>query len=533
MNHVPRRPAARRGPIVAALLATVLGLTACADTRLRRRRARPARRPPARSSSSPRTPSAATTSSSWRSRAPSTVADDENLDLRVFESTDPTSIQQNVEAAVREKPDIVVGLTFSLQDAFATVPADNPDQQFLLVDACPEPQPENVTCAAFREHEAAYLAGVEAGLLSQTRRSAWSPRWTPRSSAAGSTPSPPARPASNPDGRPPRRCSSAATTRSVTRPAARRRRQVLADQGVDQVLAAASGSNVGAFEVAAAGGFQAYGVDVNECESAPGTGGRQRAQARRRRAGRRGRPQILDGDAGGFKVYGLAEDGVGLTALEDDVDYSGLPHRRPPGRDRAGRGGPAADHRRHGRPWTTRPLDDRLPPDDAGPAAGDPPRGRAPRHHQAVRARRRRRRRGPVLERGTVHAVVGENGAGKSTLMSVLYGLHRPDAGTGAARRARAAAALPAGRDRRRARHGAPALPAVRLADRRRERGLPRRAAAGSALLRPAGRRAPGRGALRAVRASTSTRGAGRTRCPSACASGSRSSRRCTGRPRC
>ena len=34
-----------------------------------------------------------------------------------------------------------------------------------------------------------------------------------------------------------------------------------------------------------------------------------------------------------------------------------------------------------------------------------------------------------VLERGTVHAVVGENGAGKSTLMSVLYGLHRPDAG--------------------------------------------------------------------------------------------------------
>ncbi|SEP29265.1 ABC transporter ATP-binding protein [Trujillonella endophytica] len=34
-----------------------------------------------------------------------------------------------------------------------------------------------------------------------------------------------------------------------------------------------------------------------------------------------------------------------------------------------------------------------------------------------------------ALERGTVHAVVGENGAGKSTLMSVLYGLHRPDAG--------------------------------------------------------------------------------------------------------
>ena len=34
------------------------------------------------------------------------------------------------------------------------------------------------------------------------------------------------------------------------------------------------------------------------------------------------------------------------------------------------------------------------------------------------------------VERGSIHAIIGENGAGKSTLMKILYGLHLPDSGT-------------------------------------------------------------------------------------------------------
>jgi len=33
------------------------------------------------------------------------------------------------------------------------------------------------------------------------------------------------------------------------------------------------------------------------------------------------------------------------------------------------------------------------------------------------------------VEKGTIHALLGENGAGKSTLMRILYGIYRPDAG--------------------------------------------------------------------------------------------------------
>ena len=35
-----------------------------------------------------------------------------------------------------------------------------------------------------------------------------------------------------------------------------------------------------------------------------------------------------------------------------------------------------------------------------------------------------------LVEKGTVHALVGENGAGKTTLMCVLYGMYIPDLGS-------------------------------------------------------------------------------------------------------
>src|SRR5690349_4785757 len=33
------------------------------------------------------------------------------------------------------------------------------------------------------------------------------------------------------------------------------------------------------------------------------------------------------------------------------------------------------------------------------------------------------------VEKGSIHAIIGENGAGKSTAMNILYGMYEPDEG--------------------------------------------------------------------------------------------------------
>ncbi|WP_066038899.1 BMP family ABC transporter substrate-binding protein [Herbiconiux solani] len=235
----------------------------------------------------------------------------------VYESEDPTSIQQNLDAAIREKPSIIIGVSFSVLDQFTEAAADNPDQQFLLIDTSAENPTPNLTAATFKEYEATYLTGVEAGLLTQKNNvgvvaaldTPFIHRWIDPFYAGAKSVNPGVATSAqfvggdNPFGDQAR---------------AKAQAQILADGGVDYVQAAASGGNTGVFEAAAESGFKAFGVDTNQCLESPGNVV-DNAIKRVDVALVNSVGDILDGTTGGFTSYGLAEGGVSLTGLEDGV----------------------------------------------------------------------------------------------------------------------------------------------------------------------------------------------------------------------
>ncbi|AXG81752.1 BMP family ABC transporter substrate-binding protein [Streptomyces paludis] len=239
---------------------------------------------------------------------------------KVYQSSDTASQQQNVQAAVDAAPDVIVLVGFEFADLVAQQAEAHPKQQFLMIDACTAKTFKNVSCAVFREHEGVYLAGAEAGLLSKSGKVGAvdvldTPQFRRYSDpfAAGAKEVAP---------------KTSASTRFVGGQSpfddsARAKEQAnsLLAKGTDQIMAAAAAGNYGVFEAAKAKGAFAYGVDVNQCPSAPGTVV-DNVIKKTDVAVAEGIEQVLNGKAGQTVSYGLKEGGISLTGLEDGVDSS-------------------------------------------------------------------------------------------------------------------------------------------------------------------------------------------------------------------
>lgn len=239
---------------------------------------------------------------------------------KVYESTDQASQRANLDQAVAEAPDVIVLITFDFEDMAKEYAEANPEQEFLLIDACPQGGPENLHCAVFREYEASYLLGVEAGLRSESGKIGsvgavdipFIHRYTDAFAEGARSVNP-----------------SVGDTQlfiggdnPFSDPAkAKEQALAIAAAGVDHVFAVGAGSNGGIFEAAAEADMQAYGVDVNQCPMAPGHGADGALKAVNvlvvKEIGK-----ILEGTAEPVSSYGLAEEGMDLVSLAEGAEDS-------------------------------------------------------------------------------------------------------------------------------------------------------------------------------------------------------------------
>lgn len=248
------------------------------------------------------------------------VAEELGGTWKTFESTNDSDRRANIEAAIDEAPDVVVLTTFTLLELADEVSKANPDQEFILIDACPDEPAANLHCGVFREHEGAYLLGIMAGRLSQAKEIGsvvaidipFLHRWSD-SFALGA-----------------QSIDSSITDTQVfiggdnpfSDPArAKEQALAVAARGADHIFAVGAGSNGGIFEAAAQEGFLSYGVDVNQCPDAPGhivDNNLKLVDVLVEQLAK----QVLDGTAGTVVAFGLAEGGTGVIALSSDEELA-------------------------------------------------------------------------------------------------------------------------------------------------------------------------------------------------------------------
>lgn len=253
------------------------------------------------------------------------AAQKHGAEVKTLESeNDPSAREENVRAAINDGATVVVVLGFEFADILPTVAAESPNVDFIIIDQCIDPLPANVRCAVFREYEAAYLLGAEAGLLTKTNKVAaisaldipFLHRYTDAFIEGAK--------AVNPN------ITDTAVRWIGTDPSAfsdpakaKEQALALAGQGYDQIFAAGAASNLGIFEAAKEQNFQTYGVDVNQCPSAPGFVV-DNLLKRVDNAVVAAVDASVGGEPGGVSALGLKEGGIGVIPFaEPDAANSG------------------------------------------------------------------------------------------------------------------------------------------------------------------------------------------------------------------
>ena len=89
------------------------------------------------------------------------------VEVSYLESNSDADYMQNIETAIDQDSDLVVGVGFQVGDAIKEASKAYPDQQFVTIDSENE-NLDNVRAITFSEKEAGYLVGLIAGKMTKT-----------------------------------------------------------------------------------------------------------------------------------------------------------------------------------------------------------------------------------------------------------------------------------------------------------------------------------------------------------------------------
>ena len=92
----------------------------------------------------------------------------ENVEVNYLESKSDSEYIQNIETAVDDNSDLVIGVGFQMGDAIRYAAESYPEQQFAIIDSTYEEIPENVRPILFNEEQAGYAVGLIASKMTKT-----------------------------------------------------------------------------------------------------------------------------------------------------------------------------------------------------------------------------------------------------------------------------------------------------------------------------------------------------------------------------
>lgn len=96
------------------------------------------------------------------------AVDELGIEGTFLESQAITDFRPNIDSFIAQGCDLIITVGFLLGDDTAAAAADNPDQQFAIVDVSYDPPIDNVLALTFATDEASFLAGYLAAGMTQT-----------------------------------------------------------------------------------------------------------------------------------------------------------------------------------------------------------------------------------------------------------------------------------------------------------------------------------------------------------------------------